>query len=261
MALPVVVLPQPDSPTSASVSPARDVEGHLAHGVEPAARALQQAAADGETHRQVLHLQQASARPGAARAVALDPAAVPPRPARVPPPPAGRAGVQQAAHLPTCARAPPATPAAWWRSATMACAQRGAKRQPTKSASAAAPCRRWLPAPGRAGRPPAVRAAARAHTDAWAAKNSAAGATSMICPAYISATRCAMPDTTARSCVISSRPMRCSRCRSFSRSRICAWMVTSSAVVGSSATRKSGSAASVMAIITRCFWPPLMRKG
>jgi hypothetical protein len=55
--------------------------------------------------------------------------------------------------------------------------------------------------------------------------------------------------------------MRCERCSSFSSSRICAWIVTSSAVVGSSASRKSGSAASVMAIITRCFWPPLRRNG
>ena len=70
-----------------------------------------------------------------------------------------------------------------------------------------------------------------------------------------------MPDTTARSCVISSSPMPCSRCSCFSRSRICAWIVTSSAVVGSSAIRKSGSAASVIAIITRCFWPPLRRNG
>ena len=65
-----------------------------------------------------------------------------------------------------------------------------------------------------------------------------------------------MPETTARSCVISSSPMPCSRCSRFSRSRICAWIVTSSAVVGSSAIRKSGSAASVIAIITRCFCPP-----
>ena len=42
----------------------------------------------------------------------------------------------------------------------------------------------------------------------------------------------------------------------FSSSRICAWMVTSSAVVGSSAIRMSGSLASAMAIITRCRWPP-----
>ena len=38
--------------------------------------------------------------------------------------------------------------------------------------------------------------------------------------------------------------------------RICASMVTSSAVVGSSAIRRSGSLASAMAIITRWRWPP-----
>ena len=41
-----------------------------------------------------------------------------------------------------------------------------------------------------------------------------------------------------------------------SRSRICAWMVTSRAVVGSSAMRTSGSAASAQAIMTRCLSPP-----
>ncbi len=45
-------------------------------------------------------------------------------------------------------------------------------------------------------------------------------------------------------------------CSSRSRSRTCAWMVTSSAVVGSSATSRSGPAASAMAIIARCFRPP-----
>ncbi len=40
------------------------------------------------------------------------------------------------------------------------------------------------------------------------------------------------------------------------RSRICFWMVTSSAVVGSSATRSLGSQAIAIAIITRCCWPP-----
>ena len=40
------------------------------------------------------------------------------------------------------------------------------------------------------------------------------------------------------------------------RSRIWAWMVTSSAVVGSSAISSSGSQASAMAIITRCRMPP-----
>ena len=39
-------------------------------------------------------------------------------------------------------------------------------------------------------------------------------------------------------------------------SRICAWMVTSSAVVGSSAINSAGSQLSAMAIITRCRMPP-----
>ncbi len=38
-------------------------------------------------------------------------------------------------------------------------------------------------------------------------------------------------------------------------------MVTSSAVVGSSAITTSGSAASAMAIITRCFCPPDIWNG
>ena len=40
------------------------------------------------------------------------------------------------------------------------------------------------------------------------------------------------------------------------RSRIWAWMVTSSAVVGSSAIRSFGSQASAMAIMTRWRRPP-----
>ena len=45
------------------------------------------------------------------------------------------------------------------------------------------------------------------------------------------------------------------------RSRICAWIVTSSAVVGSSAISRSGRQASAMAIITRCAWPPEISCG
>ncbi len=55
---------------------------------------------------------------------------------------------------------------------------------------------------------------------------------------------------------MSSSAMPISRCSCFSSSRICAWMVTSSAVVGSSAISRSGSLASAMAIITRWRWPP-----
>ena len=46
------------------------------------------------------------------------------------------------------------------------------------------------------------------------------------------------------------------RLQVFRSFRICAWMVTSSAVVGSSAISRSGSLASAMAIMTRWRWPP-----
>ena len=45
-------------------------------------------------------------------------------------------------------------------------------------------------------------------------------------------------------------------CRSSISSRICAWIVTSSAVVGSSAMISFGSQASAMPIITRWRIPP-----
>ena len=75
-------------------------------------------------------------------------------------------------------------------------------------------------------------------------------------PAYITATRVAMRATMPRSCVISTSPMANSRCSSASRCRICAWMVTSSAVVGSSARISEGPHISAMAIITRWRSPP-----
>jgi hypothetical protein len=63
--------------------------------------------------------------------------------------------------------------------------------------------------------------------------------------------------TMPRSWVMKTTAMPVSRfCRSARRSRICAWMVTSSAVVGSSAISTSGSLASAMAIITRWRCPP-----
>ena len=53
-----------------------------------------------------------------------------------------------------------------------------------------------------------------------------------------------------------SSAMPISRCRSSSRARICDWMVTSSAVVGSSAISSFGRQASAIAIIARWRWPP-----
>ena len=49
--------------------------------------------------------------------------------------------------------------------------------------------------------------------------------------------------------------------RSARRSRICAWMLTSSAVVGSSAMIRRGEQAMAMAIITRWRMPPDRRCG
>ncbi len=46
------------------------------------------------------------------------------------------------------------------------------------------------------------------------------------------------------------------RVSSFISSRICAWIVTSSAVVGSSAMISLGSQASAIAIMTRWRMPP-----
>ncbi len=58
--------------------------------------------------------------------------------------------------------------------------------------------------------------------------------------------------TIARSWVMSSSPMPNSCWMSPIRSRIWDWMVTSRAVVGSSAISRAGRQARAMAIITRC---------
>ena len=81
-------------------------------------------------------------------------------------------------------------------------------------------------------------------------------ASSTLRPAYITTTRCAVSATTPRSWVISTTAVPNSRCRSPIRSRICAWIVTSSAVVGSSAISTFGRHASAIAIIARWRMPP-----
>src|SRR5581483_5672512 len=91
-----------------------------------------------------------------------------------------------------------------------------------------------------------------------------AGAVKMSCfdpistrlPAYITATRSATCETTARSWEMKSMASRYRERNSDSSSRICAWIVTSSAVVGSSAISNSGWFAMAMAIITRWRMPP-----
>ncbi|MGC3983610.1 MAG: hypothetical protein QM777_02145 [Pseudorhodoferax sp.] len=61
---------------------------------------------------------------------------------------------------------------------------------------------------------------------------------------------------TPRSCEIRISAMPRSATSSASRSRICFWIVTSRAVVGSSAISRSGPQASAMAIMMRWRWPP-----
>ena len=89
-----------------------------------------------------------------------------------------------------------------------------------------------------------------------AANSASAPRSSTTWPAYITATRRAISATTPMLCVTSTSAMPRSFCSPRSRSRIWAWMVTSSAVVGSSAISSFGLQAIAIAIITRWFMPP-----
>ena len=75
-------------------------------------------------------------------------------------------------------------------------------------------------------------------------------------PAYMTMTRSAKPAMTPRSWVIITMAAPVASWAVLSTSRICAWTVTSRAVVGSSAMMTSGSLAMAMAIITRWRMPP-----
>ena len=69
-------------------------------------------------------------------------------------------------------------------------------------------------------------------------------------------TRSQRPATTPRSWLIQITDVPRSRVSRFTRSMIWAWMVTSSAVVASSAISRRGLQESAMAIITRWRMPP-----
>ena len=75
-------------------------------------------------------------------------------------------------------------------------------------------------------------------------------------PVYITTTWSTISATTPRSCVMSISAELVRTWISLRSSRICAWMVTSSAVVGSSAMSSLGSHESAIAIITRWRMPP-----
>ena len=75
-------------------------------------------------------------------------------------------------------------------------------------------------------------------------------------PAYMTATRSAVSAITPMSWVISMTAVPRSRQSRFRSGMICAWIETSSAVVGSSAISSSGSAQSARASTTRWRMPP-----
>ena len=79
---------------------------------------------------------------------------------------------------------------------------------------------------------------------------------STIRPAYITITRSHISATMPRSCVMRIVAASVSACTRFSTSSTCAWIVTSRAVVGSSAIRRDGEFAIAIAIIARCRMPP-----
>ena len=85
---------------------------------------------------------------------------------------------------------------------------------------------------------------------------SCAGPYSIARPAYITITCVAVSATTPRSWVIRITPTSNSFFTRSISSMICAWTVTSSAVVGSSAISTSGLWTSAIAIIARWRMPP-----
>src|SRR6185437_3298495 len=111
-------------------------------------------------------------------------------------------------------------------------------------------CSRSTPRRGIAPRRPIV------YGCCWCSYSSWTGASSALRPAYMTITRSAMSATKPRLCVIRTIAVPSRSRMSRIRSRIPAWMVTSSAVVGSSAIRIFGSQASAIAIITRWRMPP-----
>src|SRR4249920_737311 len=93
------------------------------------------------------------------------------------------------------------------------------------------------------------------------ANSSRVGADSTTLPAYITATRLVIRATTPRSCVIRMTAVPVSVVSLSRSSRTWAWIVTSSAVVGSSAISSLGSSARAIAIMTRWRIPPLNSCG
>src|ERR671935_64830 len=144
-----------------------------------------------------------------------------------------------------------------WRHFSTAKGQRGWKRQPGGNAAAFG-TKPWMAASrscsrcrrGMEPRSPIV------YGCCGSAKSRSTLQRSITWPAYITITSSASSAITPRSCVMRMIAVPSSARNARMSSRICAWIVTSSAVVGSSAIKSRGLQASAMAIITRWRMPP-----
>ena len=167
--------------------------------------------------------------------------------------PSRRPGREQAAHgrCSPSGRSPGST---WHRSAPGGSAARSGIRPARRPGRAA---RRGSPAPARAARRGRERAQQPLRVRMLrVAYSCSTGPDSAIWPPYMIATRSHVSASTDRSWVIRIIDRPRSRRSSSSSSRICACIITSSAVVGSSPMISSGLQASARAIITRWRMPP-----
>ena len=228
-----VDLPLPDSPTRPSSSPSPQLERDAVDRMHERA-AARDPAADAEVLDEVAHLERS-------------------RPFVLIPAPDG-----------STRRGGPAGPASARESACARARRRAGSGRRTRTSSAAPASDGTRPGISRSRRrassPSYGRGIAPSSPIVYGccgcANSSATGASSALRPAYITSTRSAMSATTPRLCVISTIAVPSRSRMSRIRSRMPAWIVTSSAVVGSSAISSFGSQASAIAIITRCRMPP-----
>ncbi len=227
-------LPDPDSPTSPSVSPALDRQAGALHRLKGLALKPEHRPSPVD-HLEVADLQQRRRHHHRAtlRRRARRPARSAPAAGRRP---AG-SGVSQAAMLKSQRFEKAAS--AWPRSRSWHVAANGRERR-----RATRCVRHGREQPARIGMARVCEEVA------------STSAISTISPAYMTLMRSQMSAATARSWVTNSIAMPNSSCRSRKRSRISCCTVTSSAVVGSSAISSDGLQLSARAMATRCAMPP-----
>ena len=241
-----VVLPQPDSPTSARISP-----GATARSTPSTARWPAAARGRGRSTPRLVHLQGRHVRrrvdciaPRRSRDAAVAAHGDARRPRAAAP-----AGAQHAARR-RSRSGPSATGQRGWnvQPGRQVARERAGRRaaRAGRSRDAGSPMRRE-----RAAERPAVR------VQRVARRPSSAGPSSTIRPAYMTATRSQVDDE-HRQVVADDHhaDAEVARPASVIRSSTWACTMTSSAVVGSSAMTSRGRQASAIAIITRCFCPP-----